>query len=87
MNGASDVPPICAHPAQQESIITLFLAGRTHSQSVPDIILRGEYILLHHICCGYQIMGLSGESGIGISRCIVCLYGETFPGFHGHGKH
>lgn len=49
MNGALDIPPICVHPAQQESIITLFLAGRTHSQSVPDIILQAEHIPFHHI--------------------------------------
>lgn len=49
MNGASDVPPICVHPAQQESIITLFLAGRTHSQFVPDIILQAEHTLFCHI--------------------------------------
>lgn len=49
MNGVSDVPPICVHPAQRGSIITLFLAGRTHSQFVPDIILQAEHTLFHHI--------------------------------------
>lgn len=48
MNGASDVPPICVHPAQQGSIITLFRAGRTHSQFVPNIILQAEHTLFHH---------------------------------------
>ncbi|KAM7390836.1 hypothetical protein PAMA_008836 [Pampus argenteus] len=49
MNGTSDVPPISVHPAQQGSIITLFLAGRTHPRFVPDIVLQAEHTLFHHI--------------------------------------
>lgn len=61
MNGVSDVPPICVHPAQRGSIITLFLAGRTQSQFVPDIILQAEHTLFHHILL-WPIMGLLCES-------------------------
>lgn len=42
MNGASDVPPICAHRVRQASIIAVFLAARTHSQFVPNIVFASR---------------------------------------------
>lgn len=53
MNGASHVPPICALPAQNEGIITVFLAGRTHSQTVPDIICE-----VNTFCCITSVVAI-----------------------------
>lgn len=60
MNGASDVPPICAHRVRQASIIALFLAARTHSQFVPNIVLQAEHTPLHQ-----SVLHLSDDWGGG----------------------
>lgn len=72
MNGASDVPPICAHRVRQASIIALFLAARTHSQFVPNIFLQAEHTPLHQ-----SVLHLSDDGGGGIrseSRTTVRHY-------------